>query len=111
MMHIKHHHNPKKTREDIVSHFQMRCMERLGFIIRQRDLKDAMANLESGLITFIRKQSNSKTHFKLSDRFLCGYGFENENSMNVVVVYDRIRHNFVTVLLYAEDGKPLVEGE
>lgn len=102
------HRNPKKTKEDVVAHFQKRCMERLGFIIRQRDLKTAMDNLNSGLVVFSKRQSNSKSHFRLSGRFLESYGYKND-SVDVVAVYDRIRHNFVTVLLYGKDGTPMIE--
>ena len=110
MFHIRHKKKEKKTSEDIVAHFQKRCMERLGFIIRQRDLKTAMSDIESGLITPVWKQSCTKTHFKLSEKFLSGYGYGKSETVDVIAVYDRLRHNFVTILLYTKDGVSLTEG-
>ena len=111
MIHIRHKRKQKKSSEDIVAHFQRRCMERLGFVIRQRDLKDAILNLSSGLVVPVWKQSNSKMHFKLSDAFLVKYGYCKGSEIDVVAVYDNLRHNFVTVLLYTKDGVALMEGQ
>ena len=84
-----------KTREIVISHFQKRCIQRLGVILKQRDLKLAMNNPE--LMVPILRQSNTKTHFKISSTFLKTLGIDIENS-EIVLVYDKARHNFVTVL-------------
>ena len=89
---MKHKH--KKTHDDIIIHFQKRCMERLGFIISQRELKD-MKDKDDGRMVKLGKQSNTKTLYKVYKH----PGFFKED---LVVVYDKLRHGFVTVMFYNE---------
>jgi len=73
-----------KTKEDLVKHFQKRCIERIGYIISQKELKK---DLTEGNLKLIKKVSCSRTMFQLPQRY----------RDNFVVVYDKLRHNFVTV--------------
>lgn len=74
-----------KKRGDVVAHFQRRCMERLGYVIPQDELK---ADMEAHRLRVHSKQSNTKTHFL----------YTTKDGREVVVVYDKMRHAFVTVL-------------
>lgn len=84
----------KKTADDIVMHFQKRCLERLGIILNQRELKRLMA--ERQLVTLC-KQSNTKTLFKLLKE---RYNGKQLLQFDVVLAYDKTRHAFVTVMPY-----------
>ena len=55
-------HKKPKTAADIVAHFQRRCMDRIGFILKQRVLKDLK---EKKLLSVLEKQSNIKTMYRL----------------------------------------------
>lgn len=79
---------PTKS-DNEVAHFQKRCIERVGYIISQRTLKEMLANRE---LKFIEKQSNRITAFKLP----------RQTSDPFVVIYDNIRHKFVTILYWKE---------
>ena len=77
-----------KTADDLVAHFQKRCMERVGHLIKQRILKDGMTN---GFLRCLGSQSNTKTCWKLDLQ-----------TGSYVVVYDKLRHTFVTIMYYDE---------
>ena len=85
--------NKKKTHDDVVKHFQKRCLERVGRIFSQHELKKMMANNE---LSFFLKQSNTRSMWKLSK--------DNDESLpeDLLLVYDKPRKAFVTVLFYAE---------
>lgn len=74
-----------KTKGDVVAHFQMRCRERLGYIVTQKELKEALA---AHRLRIHSRQSNTKTR----------YFWKGRDGREVVVVYDKLRHAFVTVL-------------
>lgn len=78
-----------KTHEDCVEHFQKRCMERIGYILHQRFLKEEM---RLGHLKVHSKQSNSRTRFLLPRKY----------GRDLVVVYDKLRHAFVTILYLDE---------
>ena len=78
-----------KTHDDCVAHFQKRCIERLGYILHQRFLKEEM---QAGRLKVHSKQSNNRTLFRLPRKY----------GRDLVVVYDRMRHAFVTVLFLDE---------
>ena len=79
----------KKTHDDLVAHFQKRCMERWGFILSQRFLKEEMA---AHRLRLHSKQSNTRTRFI----------YPVKDGRNMVVVYDKVRHAFVTALYLDE---------
>lgn len=83
--------HPKKTAEDIVAHFQKRCHERIGIILNQRLLKQMRAD---NLLIKVEKQSNIKTKFLLKKEAWNG---KQLLQFDVIVVYDKARHQFVTV--------------
>lgn len=87
-------HKKKKTADDIVAHFQKRCRERIGIILNQRTLKNLMA--EHKLKT-IEKQSHTKTKFLLLKEDWNG---KEMLQFDVIVVYDKLRHEFVTTWKY-----------
>ena len=81
-------HTKAKTAGDLVDHFQRRCMERVGHIIKQRTLKEGMSN---GFLRPLGYGTCSRTNFKMDLQ-----------TGSYVVVYDKIRHAFVTVMHYDE---------
>lgn len=88
-------HKKQKTHDDIVAHFQKRCMERLGFLLNQRDLKQMMAEQNESKMSFVRRQSRSRTLWKL-------YRRPGIIPYDLIVVYDKLRNAFVTVMYYNE---------
>ena len=78
-----------KTHDDCVAHFQKRCMERVGYLLHQRFLKEEM---RLGHLKVHSKQSNSRTRFLLPRKY----------GRDLVVVYDKLRHAFVTILYLNE---------
>lgn len=72
-----------------VQHFQKRCIERAGYIISQRTLKEMLAKHE---LPFIERQSKRISVFKLPRKL----------SDPFVVVYDSLRHKFVTIMYWKE---------
>lgn len=81
-------HKKAKTADDLVAHFQKRCVERVGHLIKQRTLKDGMSN---GFLKALGKRSNTRTYWKMDLQ-----------TGSYVVVYDKLRHAFVTVMHYVE---------
>lgn len=85
----------EKTKDIVVSHFQKRCKQRLGVVLTQRFLKERL--MFPGQIC--EKQSNTRTKFHLDKETMDELGISSDFS-DVVVVYDKLRHSFVTVLTY-----------
>lgn len=81
-------HKKAKTAGDLVAHFQKRCIERVGHLIKQKTLKEGMSN---GFLRPLEKQSNTRTNWKMDLQ-----------TGSYVVVYDKLRHTFVTVMHYDE---------
>ena len=81
-------HQKAKTANKLIEHFQKRCLQRIGHIVTQRTLKEGMHN---GFLKFLEKQSNTRTHWKMDLQ-----------TGSYVVVYDNLRHAFVTVMHYDE---------
>ena len=81
-------HKKAKTADDLVAHFQKRCIERIGHLVKQRTLKDGMSN---GFLKALGKRSNIRTYWKMDLQ-----------TGSYVVVYDKLRHAFVTVMHYTE---------
>ena len=80
-------HKKEKTAEDLVKHFQKRCIERVGYILTQKFLKEEMNNRR---LPVLQKQSNSRTLFRLNRKY----------SEDLVLVYNNYLHTFVTVMGY-----------
>lgn len=80
----------KKTSDDLIAHFQKRCIERLGYILNQRFLKEEMCKRD-GLVKKLCRQSNSRSFWKIK-----------RAGTDYVIVYDNIRHCFVTIMYYNE---------
>lgn len=78
--------NTKKTYKICAEHFKTRCCQRLGVVLEQDELKKMMSD---GRLKFLSKQSNTKTHWKYCIQSTGKY---------VVLVYDKLRNVFVTVL-------------
>ena len=81
-------HKKAKTANDLIAHFQKRCMERIGHLIKQKTLKDGMAN---GFLRKLGYGTCSRTNWKMDLQ-----------TGSYVVVYDKLRHAFVTVMHYDE---------
>lgn len=78
-----------KSHNDCVAHFQKRCMERLGYLLHQRFLKEEM---RLGHLKVYYRKSNNRTLFRLPRKY----------GRDLVVVYDKMRHAFVTILFLDE---------
>lgn len=74
-----------KTHDDCVEHFQKRCMERLGYILHQKFLKEELA---AGRLRRHSVQSDNRIRYILRRKF----------GRDLVVVYDKRRNAFVTVM-------------
>ena len=85
----------EKTKDIVVSHFQKRCRQRLGVVLTQRFLKKCL--IFSG--QRCERQSNTRTKYHLDKKIMDELGISSDFS-DVVVVYDKLRHCFVTVLTY-----------
>ena len=83
-----------KTKDVVVSHFQKRCRQRLGVVLTQSLLKKRLFPGQN-----CEKQSNTRTKFHLDNKTKDELGISSCFS-DVVVVYDKLRHHFVTVLTY-----------
>ena len=83
-----------KTHSDIIEHFQKRCLQRIGIILNQRILKDLMVSNE---LKRLYSQSNTKTHFLLKKE---QYNGKQMLQFDVVLIYDKLRHAFVTTYRY-----------
>lgn len=81
-------HKKAKTANDLVAHFQRRCIERIGHLVKQKTLKDGISN---GFLKSLGKMSNSRTYWKMDLQ-----------TGSYVVVYDKLRHAFVTIMYYDE---------
>lgn len=79
-----------KTHNDIVVHFQKRCLERIGIILNQRTLKSL---LSYNKLKKLYSQSNTKTHFLLKKE---QYNGKQMLQFDVILIYDKLRHAFVT---------------
>ena len=64
--HFKKHHK-SKSHFDIVQHFQTRCLERLGKVLRQKDLKECM---DRHTLVYVGRQSCNKTHWEVPHQLL-----------------------------------------
>lgn len=76
----------KKTSKICAEHFKTRCCQRLGVVLSQDELKKMMAD---GELKFLHKQSNTKTHWLIDVP---------STGKSAVLVYDKLRNVFVTVL-------------
>ena len=76
----------KKTPKICAEHFKTRCCQRLGMVLDQDELKKMMLE---GKLRFLFKQSNTRTHWLLEIP---------ETGKSAVLVYDKPRGVFVTVL-------------
>ena len=85
----------EKTKDIVVSHFQKRCRQRLGVVLTQRFLKERLMFPGQRC----ERQSNTRTKFHLDRKTRDELGISSDFS-DVVVVYDKLRHCFVTVLTY-----------
>jgi hypothetical protein len=84
------HRKRKKTGADVINHFNLRCMERIGMVLSQDELKHRML---SHRLRSLGRESNARTHFLVPNDMLPFWHKE-----EMVAVYDKKRHNFVTVL-------------
>lgn len=82
----------KKKYGDVNYHFQQRCMLRLGVNMDQTRLA---VLLSSGKLIKVTRQSNTKTLFKCPKE---AYGAELKK--DALLVYDKLRHAFVTAMDY-----------
>lgn len=79
-----------KKSKNIKNHFFKRCLQRTGYLINHKELVNKIQNQK---LEFIHRTSNSRTLFK--------YHFDLDNK-DYVVVYDKNRHDVVTLYEYKE---------
>ena len=89
-------HLHKKTADDLINHFQKRCLQRIGIILNQRQLKELMNTKKMQLLV---NQSRTKKMYHLHRE---DWNAKEMLHKDVVVVYDNVRHAFVTTYLYDE---------
>ena len=80
----------KKKPYNVKMHFSKRCIERIGFPIDSNRLKSLL--VENKLQNVMR-ESNNKTHWLVPKELL-----PVEWDKEMVAVYDKVRHEFVTVI-------------
>ena len=80
----------KKTKDDIARHFRVRCMERLGAFLSSDELRRRMIERQ---LKVVCKESSTRTHFLVPKEML-----PETCTREIVAVYDKKRHDFVTVL-------------
>lgn len=81
----------KKTKKDSVqTHFNIRCMQRLGYIPREDDLIKAIQNNK---LEFLKKQSNRVTRWLWVDPV---------TNIECILPYDKGRKQIITIL-FKED--------
>lgn len=90
-------HRKSKSHFDIVQHFQSRCLERLGKVLKQKDLKGC---IDRHTLVYVGRQSCNKTHWEIPHQLLKAWEVKVEEGTDVIVVYDKMRNGFVTVLTY-----------
>lgn len=85
----------KKKSADVMRHFNRRCMERIGMLLSQKELKNRMLKHE---LSVVMRESNERTHFLVPQDLLPKW-----HTREMVAVYDKKRHCFVTVLFNLEN--------
>ena len=95
----------RKTHDDIVAHFQKRCLERIGIILNQRVLKSLRAESK---LELLYAQSRTKSHFLLKKE---QYNGKQMLQFDVVVIYDSLRHGFVTTYKYDRQQYSAASGQ
>ena len=87
----------KRTkRSSVQTHFNIRCMQRLGYIPREEDLIKAIQNNK---LKFLDKQTNRVTRWIWTDPI---------TNTECILPYDKIRKQIITVLFKeTEDEKSL----
>ena len=73
-------------RKTVERHFSIRCIERLGYVPNEKDLIKA---IHTGKLENYDRQSNRITRWKWTDPI---------KNIPCVLVYDKERHQIVTVL-------------
>ncbi len=86
-----------KTKKDIATHFRRRCIERLGHPISYDRLFQMMRQQR---LQFVRRQSLTRTIWRMPEKELAEIGIERAGH-DVTIVYDKLRHGFVTVMVSA----------
>lgn len=89
----------KKKPEDLHRHFVMRCIQRIGSVIDDAELK---RRLKENKLSPAWRESNTKMHFTVPKDLL-----PKDFGREIEVVYDSSKHEFVTVLF--KDGKDYEE--
>lgn len=82
--------NKKKT---VDRHFEVRCMQRLGYIPRRKDLIEAIQNAE---LEFFERQSNRVTKWLWTDPV---HGIE------CILPYDKERKQIITILFKGSEDE------
>ena len=89
----------KKKPEDLHRHFVMRCIQRIGVVINDTELK---RRLQANELSPTWRESNTRMHFMVPKDLL-----PKDFGREIEVVYDSSKHEFVTILF--KDGKEFEE--
>ena len=76
----------KSKKRTVQNHFNIRCIQRLGYIPREEDLIKAIQNQE---LEFVEKQSNRVTKWLWVDPV---------TNVKCILPYDKCRKQIITVL-------------
>ena len=76
----------RSKKQNVDTHFSIRCMERLGYIPKKEDLVSA---IRSGKLEFYRKQPNRVTMWLWTDPV---------KNIRCILPYDKDRKQIITIL-------------
>lgn len=76
-------------------HFRRRALERVGFAIGERAIREMVRRIQEGEATFVRRQSNRVTLWEVE--------VPEEDGRKVRCVYDKRTKEIVTVLPTVEE--------
>ena len=76
----------KSKKKSVKNHFEIRCIQRLGYIPKQSELIQAIQNAE---LMFLERQSNRVTKWLWIDPV---------NGIECILPYDKDRKQIITVL-------------
>ena len=76
----------KSKKKSVDSHFEIRCIQRLGYVPKKKDL---VQDIQNGKLAFIDRQSNRVTRWLWTDPV---------HGVECILPYDKDRKQIITVL-------------
>ena len=76
----------KSKKKSVDSHFEIRCIQRLGYVPKKKDL---VQDIQNGKLAFVDRQSNRVTRWLWIDPV---------HGVECILPYDKDRKQIITVL-------------